>query len=78
METHVCVRQSVFDLRERGHAVYLLADAAGSRAEENHRLALHELREIAGARITTVETVAWELLGRAEGEAFKALLALLK
>ena len=72
------MRQTVFDLRERGHAVYLLADAVGSRSETDHRVALHELREVAGARITTVEAVAWELLGRAEGPAFKALLALLK
>ncbi len=78
IETHVCVRQTVFDLRERGHAIYLLADAVASRAESDHRLALHELREIAQARVTTFETVAWELLGRAEGEPFKTLLALLK
>ena len=78
IETHVCVRQTVFDLRERGHDVYLLADAVGSRAEADHRLALHEMREVARARITTVETVAWELLGRAEGDVFKALLVLLK
>ena len=78
VETHVCVRQSVFDLHERGHAVYLLADAVSSRAELDHRLALHELREVAGTRITTLEAVAWELLGRAEGEAFKKLLAILK
>ena len=78
IETHVCVRQTVFDLRERGHAVWILADAVSSRAELDHRLALHELREIGGARISTVETVAWELLERAEGETFKTLLALLK
>ncbi len=78
IETHVCVRQTVFDLRERGHTVYLLADAVASRAESDHRLALHELREIAQARVTTLEAVAWELLGRAEGESFKKLLAILK
>lgn len=78
IETHVCVRQTVFDLRARGHAIYLLADAVASRAESDHRLALHELREIAQARVTTLETVAWELLGGAEGEPFKRLLALLK
>ena len=33
---------------------------------------------IAGARITTVEAVAWELLIGAEGEIFRKLLALLK
>ena len=78
IEAHVCVRQTVFDLRERGHRIYLLADAVASRAESERRLALHEMREIAQARITTLETVAWELLGAAEGERFKKLLALLK
>lgn len=78
IETHVCVRQTVFDLRERGHDVYLLADAVSSRLETDHRLALHELRQIAQARITTLEAVSWELLGRAEGDTFKKLLAILK
>ena len=78
IETHVCIRQTVFDLRERGHAVRLLADAVSSRAELDHRLALDELREIAGARISTVETVAWELMERAEGDRFRAMLALFK
>ena len=78
IEAHVCVRQTVFDLRERGHAVYLLADAVTSRAENDCRLALHELREHAGARVTTLETVAWEFLGSAEGEPFKTVLKLLK
>ena len=78
IEAHVCIRQTVFDLRERGHVVYLLADAVGSRSETDRRLAVHELREIAGARVTTVETVAWELQGRAEGDEFRKLLRLLK
>ena len=78
IETHVCVRQTVFDLRERGHEIYLLADALGSRSETDHRLALHELREVARARVTTLEALAWEMLGKAEGEPFKKLLALLK
>ena len=78
IETHACIRQTAFDLRERGHVVYVLADAVSSRAETDHRLALHELREIAGARITTLEAVAWELLGRAEGDTFKKLVAILK
>ena len=78
IEAHVCVRQTVFDLRERGHHIFLLADAVASRDDADRRLALHEMREIARARVTTLETVAWELLGRAEGEPFKKLLALLK
>ena len=76
IETHVCVRQTVFDLRQRGHEVYLLADALGSRSDTNHRLALHEMRE--AARVTSLEALAWEMLEKAEGETFKRLLALLK
>lgn len=78
IETHVCVRQSVFDLHERGHAVYLLADAVGSRSAEDHRLAVHEMREHAARRVTSVEAFAWELLGSAQGDTFKRLLAILK
>ena len=78
IETHVCVRQTVFDLRERSHTVYLLADAVSSRSETDHRLALHELREVAEARITTLEAVSWEMLRRAEGDTFRALLKILK
>ena len=62
----------------RGHTILLLADAAGSRSEMDHRLAIHEMREFAGIRVTAVESIAWELLGSAEGDAFKALLTLLK
>ena len=78
IEAHVCIRQTVLDLRERSHEVRLLADAISSRAEQDYRLAIHELREFAGARVTTVETAAWELQGRAEGEEFRKLLRLLK
>ena len=78
IETHVCVRQTVFDLRARDHAVHLLADAVSSRSETDHRLALHEMREIARARITTLETVSWEMLGRAGGDTFRKLLSILK
>lgn len=78
IETHVCVRQTVFDLHERGHSIYLLADAVSSRSPRDHQLALHEMREHAAKRVTSVEAVAWELLGRAEGETFKRLLAILK
>ena len=78
IETHVCVRQTVYDLHERGHAIYLLADAVSSRSATDHRLAVHEMREHAARRVTTVEAVAWELLGRAEGETFKRLLRILK
>lgn len=60
METHGAVRQTVYDLRERGHAVYLLADAAGSRNLVDHQVALDEMRQDRIV-VTTLEAIAYEL-----------------
>ena len=77
VETHVCVRQTVYDLRLGGRTVYVIADAAGSRHPGDHRLALEEMRQ---DKILTpsLEAVAWELAGSAESPHFKRLLGLLK
>ncbi|WP_018291413.1 isochorismatase family protein [Verrucomicrobium sp. 3C] len=60
METHAAVRQTVYDLRERGHAVYLLADAVGSRNAVDHEVALEEMRQDRIV-VTTMEAAACEL-----------------
>ncbi|VVM05227.1 isochorismatase family protein [Methylacidimicrobium tartarophylax] len=60
METHAAVRQTVYDLRERGRAVYLLADAVGSRNAVDHEVALEEMRQDRIV-VTTVEAAACEL-----------------
>lgn len=62
METHGAVRQTIYDLRERGHAVYLLADAAGSRSAVDHQIALDEMRQDRIV-VTTLESIAYELGG---------------
>ncbi|MCC6356178.1 MAG: isochorismatase family protein [Verrucomicrobiae bacterium] len=77
IETHVCVRQTVYDLRVRGHDVYVLADAVGSRAATDHEIALEELRSDK-VLISSVEAVAWELLGSADSPQFRQAFAILK
>lgn len=77
IETHVCVHQTTMDLLARGIETHVVADAVSSRTEFNRRIGLDKMAR-AGAIITSVETVLFELLEIAEGEAFKKILALVK
>ena len=76
-ETHVCIRQTAYDLRARGKSVYLLADAVSSRFLLDHQLALQEMQQDK-ILITTVETVTWELVRQANTDIFRKILPLLK
>lgn len=77
MEAHVCVLQTALDLAVAGFATHLAADAAGSRRDEDRSLALERLRRH-GVEIVTSEMVVFEWLERGEGDAFKALIPLIK
>jgi nicotinamidase-related amidase len=72
VEAHVCVFQSVRELCARGFEVHVPHDAVASRREDDRKVAL-ELMKKAGATITTTETVVFDWLQKAEGDAFKAL-----
>ena len=77
IETHVCVSQTAHDLLQRGVEVHVPADAVGSRKEGDYRWGLERL-DRAGAVVTTVESVLFELLGRAGTPEFKQVQALVK
>jgi nicotinamidase-related amidase len=76
IETHVCVSQTVHDLLDRGVEVHVPADAVGSRHELDYERALERL-ERAGAVVSTVEAVLFELLGSAGAPEFKAVQRLI-
>jgi nicotinamidase-related amidase len=77
METHICVFQTARDLAARGLDVHVVADGVASRSEENRAAGL-ALCERAGATITVAETVAFDWLGRAGSEEFKAISKLVR
>jgi nicotinamidase-related amidase len=77
IETHVCVSQTVHDLLAEGVEVHVPADAVGSRHQLDYERGLERL-ERAGAVITTVESVLFELLERAGTPEFKAVQGLIK
>lgn len=72
METHVCVYQTVRGLRALGAHVFVPADAVLSRSPANRALGL-DLCARAGAVISSLEAVVFDLLGRAGTEEFKHL-----
>ncbi len=77
IETHVCVLQTAFDLIEKGHDTYVVADAVTSRAPVNRQTALDRMKE-AGATIVTTEMVVFEWLRVAGTAEFKELSALVR
>ncbi len=77
IEAHVCVHQTVEDLRARGVEVHVCADAIASRDPANKSVAL-ERAERAGAVPTTVEMALLELCGRAGTDEFKQIQRLIK
>jgi nicotinamidase-related amidase len=76
-EAHVCLMHTALGLLRFGYRVFVASDACGSRAAENHRLAMERLRQ-AGAVIVATEMVAFEWLRTCRNEHFKAVLARLK
>lgn len=77
METHVCVFQTVRDLLQMGYHVHVPFDAVASRDPECKRVALEALREC-GAKVTTAETVVFDLLRDANHPEFRAISARVK
>ncbi|MCL2760604.1 MAG: hydrolase [Desulfuromonadales bacterium] len=77
MEAHVCVLQTVLDLLDNGYKVHMVKDAVMSRKKENWRVGVDIARD-AGAVVTSAETVLFQLLKRAGGEAFKKLSKLIR
>ncbi len=77
VEAHVCVNQTVHDLRSRGASVHVAADAVGSRTQVNRRAGLDKAAA-AGAHVTSAEMVVFEMLGQAGTPEFKAISALVR
>jgi nicotinamidase-related amidase len=77
IETHICVYQTVCDLRKAGYVPHVVSDAVSSRTPENRAIGIERCRD-AGASITSVEMALFELLKVAEGDEFKALLRIVK
>lgn len=77
MEAHICVAQTARDLCNLGLDVHVPLDGVASRRDD-HRAAGLGLCERAGATVTTAESVAFDWLGEARSDAWKAVSKLVR
>nr|MBA3817010.1 isochorismatase family protein [Parachlamydiaceae bacterium] len=77
IEAHVCILQTVKDLLLSDKKVVVLNDAISSRSIYDFSTAIAELRDC-GARISSSETVLFELLRTSKASEFKEISQLIK
>ncbi len=73
IESHICVSQTALGALELGYNVHVASDAISSRTEWNWKIGLDRMRE-AGAIISSVEMIIYEILKMSDSAAFKAIL----
>lgn len=76
-EAHICVLKTALEAVKHGYEVHVVADAIGSRTDENKQLAIKRMRH-AGVFITSVEMILFMLLDKAGTDEFKAISKLIK
>ena len=77
IETHICVYQTCLDLLSEGYEVFVVKDCCSSRNEFEYITGL-DLMKDAGAKISCLEVVLFELLQGAKHPHFKEVQALIK
>jgi nicotinamidase-related amidase len=77
IETHVCVLQTCLDLLNSGYIPFIAEDCVSSRKLSDKVVAIERMRQ-EGARITTLESILFELTQCAGTETFKSISRLVK
>ncbi|VVT45432.1 uncharacterized protein SAPINGB_P000748 [Magnusiomyces paraingens] len=77
IESHVCVLQTVKDLRANGHDVYVLADGVSSVNRLEKPIALRRAAAL-GAHVSTSESFIYEVMQDASIPEFKQIIKLVK
>jgi nicotinamidase-related amidase len=77
IESHVCVLQTCIDLLDAGLRPVVVEDCVSSRKPNDKRFAIERMRQ-EGARITTMESLLFELTRCAGNESFKRISGIVK
>ena len=77
IETHICVLQTSLDALKEGNRVWVVQDAVSSCNEEERPIALARLRQ-EGARVTSSESLLYEIIGDSRDPAFKEIASIVK
>lgn len=77
IETHVCVLQTALDCLEAHLQTWVCADATSSRKASDHEMAKMRFMQ-EGVRLSSVESLLFELMQSSQHPAFKSISALVK
>jgi len=77
IESHVCVLQTALDLKEQGFEPIVVADCVGSRNPCEKQIALQRLA-LEGIRVSTAESLLFELTRSSQAMEFRAISKLVK
>jgi len=77
VEAHVCLCQSALDAVEAGYQVFVVADASSSTSPYHRDIAYERMRH-AGITVATAQSLAFELVGRADAPEFRRILPYIK
>lgn len=77
IEAHVCVLQTLIDLKEAGYQPILVTDCISSRKESDKEIALIRAQQ-EGVLLTTSEAILFELTRKAGTDVFKQISKLVK
>lgn len=77
IEAHVCILQTVKDLTLHNQEVVVLNDAITSRSIYDFSTAIAEMRDC-GVRISSLETILFEIVADSKSPDFKAISQLIK
>ena len=77
IEAHVCILQTVLDLLEAGYQPIVVEDCISSRRKAEKNVAVERMRQ-EGARVTTAESILFEMLRKAGTDEFKEISRLVK
>ena len=72
IETHICVLQTAFDLKNNGYDVFVLTEGVGSRRDKDSKLALKRLSST-GISLINLEMMIFELTRDSKHSMFKYL-----
>ena len=77
IEANICVLQTCLDLKEQGFTPYLVLDCTSTRKQSDLEMTILRAQQ-EGILVTSSESVLFELLQKAGGDAFKTISKLIK
>jgi nicotinamidase-related amidase len=77
IESHVCVLQTAVDLQELGYIPVVIEDCISSRHLSEKQLALQRFT-LEGIRVSTVESILFELVRSSSAAEFRSISKLVK